>query len=450
MAAVAIAWSAGAAAPPQAVGATGDVPTVTALNVAEPINPDAPIPPAANLSQAMAGLTAETAGNALGVSVVDALTGQELLNSGAAGSHVPASTLKVLTAIAAIERLGVNHTLATTVQAQRTGPTTAQLTLVAGGDAMLAPGKGLPAAVNGRAGLGDLAQIAATELRRQGVTQVTLALDDTLFSGINIRPDWDWWPTAPFVGPISPLAINTGHDGPGFDATTYNGDPAMAAAARFADQFNHFGGDTALTTPPVATVGAVTRAKAPAGTDEIARVESAPVGQLVGYQLANSDNTLAEVLGRLTALAAGQPATFEGAGQAIIQTVAGLGVDTPGLVLMDASGLSHASKIAPATLTQLLALAAGPDRPDLAVIARGLPVGGLEGTLLKRFTTQPAAGNVRAKTGTLTGVNSLAGYVQTAEGRELAFAILADDSAGIDAEQVRATIDAAVTELAKA
>ncbi|KOG14249.1 D-alanyl-D-alanine carboxypeptidase, partial [Streptomyces viridochromogenes] len=77
-------------------------------------------------------------------------------------------------------------------------------------------------------------------------------------------------------------------------------------------------------------------------------------------------------------------------------------------------------------LTGLPPPAAAPARPALRPLLTGLPVGGFTGTLAGRYDTgSPGAGLVRAKTGTLTGVNTLAGTVVTPDGRLLAFAFLA-------------------------
>src|SRR5664280_3915170 len=93
------------------------------------------------------------------------------------------------------------------------------------------------------------------------------------------------------------------------------------------------------------------------------------------------------------------------------------------------SGLSRDDRLAPSTVVRLLVLAAAPDHPELRPLLTGLPVAGFAGTLADRFRTgpsAPAAGVVRAKTGTLEDVSALAGVVVDADGRLLAFNITAD------------------------
>ena len=99
-----------------------------------------------------------------------------------------------------------------------------------------------------------------------------------------------------------------------------------------------------------------------------------------------------------------------------------------GVRLYDGSGLARADLIPPQTLTRLVAAAAGTAHPALRSLFAGLPIAGLTGTLTPRFadpTTRVGAGIVRAKTGTLAGVNTLAGTTLDADGRLLAFAFMA-------------------------
>ncbi len=95
-----------------------------------------------------------------------------------------------------------------------------------------------------------------------------------------------------------------------------------------------------------------------------------------------------------------------------------------GAAFKDGSGLNRDDRLTADLLTALLAKAADPAHPELRPVLTGLPVGGFTGTLPSRYA-DGAAGVVRAKTGTLTGVNTLAGTVVDQDGRLLAFAFLA-------------------------
>jgi D-alanyl-D-alanine carboxypeptidase/D-alanyl-D-alanine-endopeptidase (penicillin-binding protein 4) len=179
------------------------------------------------------------------------------------------------------------------------------------------------------------------------------------------------------------------------------------------------------------------------------------VADLVATALRRSDNVLAEALAREVALATGEQPSFAGAAQAVLTVLRRHGFDVDQVTLVDGSGLSTRDAIPARLLTELLAAAAAPDHspPGTASAAQdwqpsaalrpllvGLPVAGGEGTLADRYHGSAAAGRgwVRAKTGTLTGVNSLAGTVQDAEGRVLVFALLSN---GPNPASVRPRLD---------
>ena len=121
------------------------------------------------------------------------------------------------------------------------------------------------------------------------------------------------------------------------------------------------------------------------------------------------------------------------AGRNVVEVLRENGVEpieaslSTGLDLRDTSGLSRLNRLRPAALTRLLAQAAADE--DFGPLFSGLPVAGFDGTLSERYRTGPArvaAGEVRAKTGTLDGVSALAGLVRTRSGRLLAFDLTAD------------------------
>ncbi|MFD0529481.1 D-alanyl-D-alanine carboxypeptidase/D-alanyl-D-alanine-endopeptidase [Kitasatospora arboriphila] len=180
----------------------------------------------------------------------------------------------------------------------------------------------------------------------------------------------------------------------------------------------------------------------------MAEVRSPTVPRLVERLLTTSDNTLAEAVARQVAIAAKKPASFEGASAATLQALTALAVPTAGVVLNDGSGLSSKNLIPPITLTELLARAAAPDHPELRPVLTGLPVAGFTGTLVNRFGARSgaaaAAGVVRAKTGTLSGVATLAGTVVDADGRVLVFALMSRTNGG----DARGAVDRIVARIA--
>jgi D-alanyl-D-alanine carboxypeptidase/D-alanyl-D-alanine-endopeptidase (penicillin-binding protein 4) len=439
--------SAGAGAEPARASAPGDIaqraPGATAPatpgDVLPGVGTKAPVPSGERLDALLRPLLAQPAlGASVSMDVVDVLTGEHLTQLGQDTARTPASTLKLLTGAAALAELGPDTTLPTRAV---TGASPDDVVLVGGGDMLLAPGKGDPAAVNGHAGLADLARSTAAALEKAGTTRVSLHLDDTLFAAPAVSPRWRPTDVASgFVAPVQPVATDAGRIESGkYGARTT--DPAMRAAGQFADALRAAGIDVR---------GEPARAAAPDGADVLGEVRSAAVGDLVEYALTESDNTVSEVLARLVAIETDRPATFDGGGQAVVAAVGDLGVPAAGAVVSDGSGLGDGSRVAPVTLTGLLAAAASEEHAELRPLLSGLPVAGVSGTLADRFderAERPATGVVRAKTGSLSGVSSLAGTVVTDDGRLLAFAVLADQVTG--GEPAQRALDTLVTTLAE-
>ena len=157
---------------------------------------------------------------------------------------------------------------------------------------------------------------------------------------------------------------------------------------------------------------------------------------MVELALTESDNDVAESLARQTAIAGDEPASFAGADRAVTGQLRKLKLPLAGTRFADGSGLNRKDRVTAKLLTALLARAASAESPDLRPVLTGLPIAGFSGTLQSRFAeTPPAAGLIRAKTGTLTGVNTLAGTVVDSRGRLLAFAFLAGATSDPDAAQ---------------
>ena len=371
---------------------------------------DAPTPSAPVLS----GYAGTLAGDSLipgattGVSVIDVATGTELVDHQASAPLTPASSNKVLTAWASLSALGGGHRMET--RAVLSGGT---VTLVGGGDVLLAADAGDPSAVVGHAGLGDLARAAAAELTGQGVTSVGVALDDTLFTGPAWNSGWESGNEA-WVGQIQPIMV----DVTAYGSTGYPADPAMEAARAFSQ---------ALSAAGITVTGEVTRAAAPAGATKLASVQSAPLADVLSVSIKASDNTMTEVEGRVLAAATGREASFTGATQAVREQLQADGFDVTGLTLVDVCGLAKGDKVPARLLAQIIARAAGADGGTVGRdLLTALPVGALDGTLSDRYVGTSAAGVVRAKTGSLDQTVSLTGTVVTADGRLLAYSVIID------------------------
>ncbi len=357
--------------------------------------------------------------------VVDLATGAQLYASGADEALTPASTTKIATAVAALSAMGADHRLTTRAALE---PDTRELVLVGGGDPTLTARDD----AQGWAGLRALADDTAAALKKRGLREVTLSYDTTLYAGPELHSIGE----NPNLAPVSALMADEARtDDSTSGPVTRVTDPAADATRTFADFLKDRGIKTTAPGPSKATGRA----------DTLATVQSPPLSALVERMLTNSDNDIAEALARQTAVATGEQASFDGAGRAIRAQLKKLGLPVAGADFRDGSGLSRDDRLTAGLLTALLAKSADPAHPELRPALTGLPVAGFTGTLAGRYT-DGAAGVVRAKTGTLTGVNTLAGTVVDQDGHLLAFAFLASDTT--DAQAAQSVLDGMATALA--
>jgi len=399
----------------------------------------APMPTGAGLRATLNRALADSGlGSSVGVTIRDASTGTHLLDVSDHVPRTPASTVKLLTATAIVATLDPETTFST--RAVR-GASSRDVILVAGGDTLLSPGKGNPSAVAGRAGLADLADQTALALRADGVTSVRLHIDERYAPGPWYAPGWQAADvSAGLTGPVAMLGLSTERPVPGGVAFS---DPVSSTARAFRKQLAGHG----LTVAP-----AIDHVAMLVGAPDLGVVRSAPLTDLVALALRDSDDTLTESLARRAAFKAGKPTSFADVAAWVKKTVKARGVSVEGVTMIDASGLSDGA-LAPANaLGDVLVLAASGKDPALQDVVAQLPVAGLSGTLADRFRTgpaHPAAGIVRAKTGTLTGASALAGTVVDKDGRLLVFAILTDRiPPGVGTLTARAALDRFVATLA--
>ncbi|MBA0053061.1 D-alanyl-D-alanine carboxypeptidase/D-alanyl-D-alanine-endopeptidase [Streptomyces sp. AJS327] len=360
-----------------------------------------------------------------GASVVDGTTGRKLFSSEDDRAVTPASTVKLATGAAALSALGPGHRIETTVWA---GPKPDEVVLTGGGDPVLSS-----------ADLRKLAGDTARELRERGVRRISLGYDTSRYSGPETHP------IGPNenLAPVTPLMVDQGRlddppesGGPGDGGPGAGGagesaphgpgprgsDPAGDAATAFAKELTERGLDVR---------GEPRSRSAAKGATKLATHRSVPLADLVERMLTHSDNDIAEALARQTALADGEPASFDGAADAVRARLARLDLPLDGARFPDGSGLDRDARVSAALLTSILVRASGPDHPELRPLLTGLPVAGFSGTLDDRYASErgrAGSGLVRAKTGTLSGVSTLAGTVVDADGRLLAFAFMAEET----------------------
>ena len=392
----------------------------------------AAVPTTAGMSAALAAVVADPdLGNLTGL-VTDAYTGRQIWEQRSDLPMQPASTIKVLTTAAALLTLDRNARLTTTVQAADQTRMPGVVVLVGGGDpALSAAPPGEESWYRGSARIADLAE----QVRKSGVIASAVQVDNSLLTGPDMAHGWD--PADIGGGDISPIQsvmLDAGRIQPTTMESRRSPTPALDAGRALAAAL---GVDQAK----------VTFAPGPAGGRQLASVQSAPLIERLRQMMNASDNVMAETIGREVAKATGQPLSFAGAAEATITKLVSLKIDMTGATLVDSSGLSVANLLTSKSLDEVINAAAGPGQPELRPMVDLLPVAGGSGTLSDRFigvdARNSAAGWLRAKTGSLTKTNALAGIVTDIRGRVLTFAFISNNAGNTG----RTALDALATTL---
>lgn len=351
--------------------------------------------------------------------VVNASTGEVLLDRGGSTPKPSGSQAKVLTAAAALAVLGPDYRIPTDVVALGAGG----IAIIGRGDATLSrTPTGSESYYPGAPKLADLAAqtITAWMSARPGQQITAVTLDASYWSTAD---QWDasWPDTERTLGDLSQvtaLQVDGDRDNPFLAQSPRSADAVgragelFAAALRAADP----GGI-------VATDLSIARGTAPAGATRLAEVLSQPVSALVTQMIGSDDSTLAEMLARISSVQAGAGGTAASLNAVALKALSAYSVPTGGISLRDGSGESAADLIPPGYLVQLMIkIRAGAQHLD--VIRDSLPMAGQSGSLQRRFTGPAAAarGKVMAKPGRLTDVYSLSGIIDARDGSTLTFA----------------------------
>lgn len=334
----------------------------------------------------------------------------------------PASTNKLLTGAAVLDAFGPDARLVTTVSAQgapRDGVIEGNLWIVGGGDPILTtPGYQASFEYQDQT-IHPYAQLAE-RLAAAGVREIRgdVIGDDSRYDDQRSVATWpSRYTRSDTVGPLSALMVNDGvtgySDTPDKPSTVRKpGDPPALAAETLISYLRQRG---------VTVTGAASSGRAPGGLQEVARLESLPMRDLVTEMESWSDNTTAELLTKELGLKASGTGSTSAGTQAVRAYLEGRGLPTAGLVNNDGSGLDEGNRLSCDLLVGLLDQQ-GPD----SELGRALAVAGERGTLRRRLRAEPTAGRVNAKTGTLTTppVAALAGFVTTTKGNVLTFAFI--------------------------
>jgi D-alanyl-D-alanine carboxypeptidase/D-alanyl-D-alanine-endopeptidase (penicillin-binding protein 4) len=374
-------------------------------------------------------------GTHVGALVTDLSSGHVLYEQNAATGFTPASTTKIATAVAALETLGPQARFSTRVMIggdfKASAGSGARIVLVGGGDPTLAVRRYPRGDYPQPATLSSLAEATAKALRAKGIGSVRVGYDGSMFGGPQVARGWKAvgaagnYISSGNVAPITGIEVDQGRltaqgvPQDSDDAGNYRPrslTPSRDAAKAFVMLLRKDG---------IAVNGKPSGASAPRRGRVLAAVESPALAPIVQQMLTESNNVIAETLARQVAVATGRPGTFAGAAAAVTAAAAKLKVY--GLHLFDGSGLSPLDRISPRALVGLVGVAAKAGarlRPAIT----GMPVAGFSGTLgpgsfFGPFG-KPALGMVRAKTGNLNHVATMAGVAETTHGQLLAFAFM--------------------------
>lgn len=344
----------------------------------------------------------KSVGKRYGVRVVDVDSGARLWARRSTTPYLPASNMKIVTAVTALRAMGPDKRFTTRVVSLGNG----SVAIIGGGDATLS-----------KTGLATLARDAAAAIKaRPDLVPVTgklkVYVDDSLYPTPTRPGGWRSGYQPSVVRPVRPLGI----DG------SYTTDSSAVAAKYFGTALKSYGFS-----------GTFAGRAATTGSEELASYSGAKLSDQVKYMLQVSENNVAEMLFRNTAIARGYVPGWANSKKAATEILTELGIPLTSVNLADGSGVSRSDRLTGIALTTILQrVADSTTYPELWTVyyGGGMPLAGRTGTLSSgagRFNTKPtrcAAGKLRAKTGTLFDTVGLSGLAVGKDGRLKAFSIL--------------------------
>ena len=437
-------------------------------------------------------------GSQVGVVVADANSGETIYNHNGAMRTIPASNNKIETSVAALEVLGGDHTFTTDVAAESKpsdGTISGDLYLRGTGDPTMMK-KDYDALAK------SLAKKGVTSV------DGNLVADDTAFGSQRLGTEWGWDDlpyyyaaevTALTVAPntdydagsvkvsvtpganngdkakvevtppndyvkISNTATTSGSDeDPAVSFSRDNGSNTIEVSGTVpagsegdmslmtvsnptglaADVFAEALADNGIEVSGDVTLGQAT----PDGAASLAKHNSMPVSDIMTPFMKLSNNPHAEALTKAMGLKASGEGTFDAGVNAIQEQMANFGVETDQVRQVDGSGMSRQNAISPKNLASLLVEAR--DAGWFKTWYQSMPIACKEdpmvgGTLASRMCDTPAAGNVHAKTGSMTGVSAMSGYVKDKDGRDLVFSIVTNDFVADSVKEIEDKIAVAI------
>jgi serine-type D-Ala-D-Ala carboxypeptidase/endopeptidase (penicillin-binding protein 4) len=409
---------------------------------------------------------------------IQTLTGESLYSLDGDKFFNPASTAKLLISAAGLLELGADYRIKTPIYSEGNPPVLDSLRIQGRGDPTISTQS-----------LKDLAQ----QLQARGVRQITnLIIDDSYLAPPSINPTWEWDDVhSYFATSVNSTILNQNTvtltllpQEIGQPVKFFWNDAIAASQWRVINQATtgkkdlkyaveidedlgqpllKLRGELAVNEPPdiwdlavvdpaqyfleslrlhlsqagiTVTRGTVVEQEVEQGT-EFTAIYAPPLQKILGEINQESNNLYAEVLGKILA----QELKVKTSVVAINQSLQQLGIEPEEYVLVDASGLSRQNLVTPQTLVKVLRLMSQHSDSKVAQAYRqSLAIAGTKGTLKKRFMNTPIANHLWAKTGTLTGVGALSGYLRTQSNKTLVFSILVNNSE-LENPEIRQAID---------
>lgn len=436
------------------------------------------------------------AGALTGISIRSAKTGEMIYERGAQTRLRPASNLKLLTAAAALETLGEDHVFQTELYINGV-----QVGQVLQGDVYL-KGKGDPTLLEK-----DFDELAASlKQRRVKLVHGDLIGDDSWYDDVRYSQDLVWSDEQEYYGAaVSALTASPNEDydtGTIIVEVTPGEKPGKMATVKLKPETDYVkvinktktesvdgnkeievershGTDVITVTGTIPEHAGVTKewisvkdpteyalslfkksmrkhgikvsgerkkGKTPVGADLIATHQSMPLSQLLIPFMKLSNNGHAEVLVKEMGKEAEREGSWKDGLKVARNLMNGMGLDMQTIIMRDGSGISQVNMVPANEITKLLY--AVQEKTWFPAYLNALPIAGDEnrmvgGTLRKRMKGTNAAGNVRAKTGTISGTSSLSGYVTTKRGEKIIFSIIVNnfvEEKGITAIQDRIAV----------
>jgi D-alanyl-D-alanine carboxypeptidase/D-alanyl-D-alanine-endopeptidase (penicillin-binding protein 4) len=343
-------------------------------------------------------------------SVMSATTGKSVYSLSDTTAVPPGSGLKVLTAAAAIAKLGPDYRITTQVVDEPQQP--GAIVLVGQGDPTLSAADGGSVYV----GAPSIADLATAALAKYNELHPDVPLNKVILDASYWDPADNWdpsWPlterTQGYQSEVTALQVDGDRQNPKLQTSPRGTDPVMTAGKAFV---------AALGLDDVELV----TGHAENGAPQLASVQSQPVSTLVKEMLLNSDNTLGEMLARIVSVKESLGGSSSSLQKAITTALGSYGVDTAGVTIIDGSGESPNDSIPPLFMAKFMA-AVSQGKNGLQSVAAGMPLAGKTGSLVSRFTgpNAVAAGKIYAKPGWIAGAYTLSGYLTAKDGTSLAF-----------------------------